>query len=463
MCNKSQYIYEKCVYLHEKHIYYMEIKRDIFDKLKEWKVSPYRKPLLLQGARQVGKSWVLEKFGETEFENVVVFNFDGQSELKSFFAKTKDVQRIIQYLSVVCGVNIVPHDTLIIFDEVQECNDALNSLKYFCENAPEYAITAAGSLLGVALNRKGSSFPVGKLDILTLYPITFREYLRVVNQSLATYLDSITNIEPIPELIFSQLTDLYRTYFITGGMPEAVSYYLDTRNIEQTDKVLDHIVKAYPLDFSKHIDSKDIPRVHRVWNNLHEQLAKDNKKFKYSIIESSARARDYENAIEWLCLSGLVHRVYASETARLPLSMYKDSGTFKLYLSDVGLLRKMFRLDSSIIIEGDRLFTEFKGVMAENFVLQSLVFQYDESMYYWSSGNQAELDFILQHKNQIIPIEVKSGTNVKGKSLSEYRKKNQPSLSVRLSLRNLSYDDGLLNVPLFMADYLKKLIDLKSI
>lgn len=437
----------------------MEIKRDIFSKLKEWKESPYRKPLLLQGARQVGKSWVLEKFGKTEFENIVIFNFDGQSELKSFFAKTKDVQRIIAYLSLVSGVKIVPQHTLIIFDEVQECNDALNSLKYFCEQAPDYPIVAAGSLLGVALNRKGSSFPVGKVDILTLHPITFREYLGMVNQSLVANLDSITKIEPIPELIFSQLTDLYRAYFITGGMPEAVSYYLDTQNIEQTDRVLDHIIKAYPLDFSKYIDAKDIPRIHRVWNNLHEQLAKDNKKFKYSMIENRARARDYENAIEWLCLSGLVHRVYCTETARLPLSMYKDSGSFKLYLSDVGLLRKMFRMDSSIIVEGDRLFTEFKGVMAENFVLQSLVFQYDESMYFWSSGNQAELDFILQHKNQIIPIEVKSGTNVKGKSLSEYRKKNQSALSVRFSLKNLSYDDGLLNVPLFMADYLKKMID----
>ncbi len=439
----------------------MEIKRDIFSKLKEWKENPYRKPLLLQGARQVGKSWVLEKFGKSEFENVVIFNFDGQSELKSFFAKTKDVQRIIQYLSVVCGLKILPHKTLIIFDEVQECNDALNSLKYFCENAPEYAVAAAGSLLGVALNRKGVSFPVGKVDIYTLYPISFREYLQAENQSLATYLDSISKVEPIPELIFSQLTDLYRAYFITGGMPEAVSYYLDTRNIEQTDRVLDNIVKAYPLDFFKYIDSKDIPRVHKVWNNLHEQLAKENKKFKYSLIDNSARARDFENAIEWLCLSGLVHRVCATETARLPLTMYKESGTFKLYVSDVGLLRKLFRMDSSIIVDGDRLFTEFKGVMAENFVLQSLVFQYDELMFYWSSGNQAELDFLLQHKNQIIPIEVKSGTNVKGKSLSEYRKKNQPALSVRLSLRNLNYDDGLLNVPLFMADYLKKLIDLK--
>ncbi len=440
----------------------MEINRDVFSKLKEWKENPYRKPLLLQGARQVGKSWVLKKFGKTEFKNVVVFNFDGQSELKSFFAKTKDVQRIIQYLTVISGVKIEPHRTLIIFDEVQECNDALNSLKYFCENAPEFAIAAAGSLLGVALNRKGSSFPVGKVDILTLYPITFMEYLRVDNSLLADYLDSIVKIEPIPELIFSQLNDLYRAYFITGGMPEAVSYYLETRNIEQTDKVLDNIVKAYPLDFSKYIDAKDIPRVHKVWNNLQEQLAKDNKKFKYSIVENKARARDYEASIEWLCLSGLVHRVYCTETARLPLSMYKDSASFKLYLSDVGLLRKMFRMDSTIIMEGDRLFTEFKGVMAENFVLQSLICQYDEAMYYWSSGNQAELDFLLQHKNQIIPIEVKSGMNVKGKSLSEYRKKNHPTLSVRLSLRNLNYDDGLLNVPLFMADYLKKLISIIS-
>lgn len=445
------------VYIYRKQIG-MEIERDILYDLKKWKNSPYRKPLVLQGARQTGKSWIVEKFGKTMFSNYVCINFDGESELKADFAKTKDPKRIIRLLSQISGEEIKPHKTLIFLDEIQECNDALNSLKYFCEQTPEYAIICAGSLLGVAMKRIGSSFPVGKVDFMTLYPIAFKEFLRAYNPKQESFLSSIDCYESIPEVIHSQLVESYKIYLTCGGMPEAVSRYLDTKDWEQTEQIIKNILSAYPLDFAKHINNKDIPRVHQVWNNLQEQLAKENRKFKYGLIKKSSRAREYESAIEWLCLSGLVHRVYAVKTPRLPISAYKDSLAFKLYIADVGLLRSRFHLNPMVSLKGDKLFTEFKGAFTENYVLQSLVRQFGEEQFYWTSGNQAEIEFLLQLNNQIIPIEVKSATSIKAKSLSEYRKKYLPQLAIRFSLRNLRKDDDLLNVPLYMVDYLSSLL-----
>lgn len=436
----------------------MEIERDILRDLLQWKNSPYRKPLVLQGARQVGKSWILEKFGQTQFTNYIRINFDGEAELKADFARTKDPKRIIQLLSQVTGEEIKPQETLIFWDEIQECNDALNALKYFCEQAPQYAIVCAGSLLGVALKRSGASFPVGKVDFMTLYPVSFNEFLKEYNPKQEAFLASLDAVEPIPEILHSQLIDSYKTYLVCGGMPEAISRYLDTRDWAQTDTVIQNILMAYPLDFSKHINSKDIPRVHQVWNNLQDQLAREDRKFRYGIVEKGARAREYEAAIEWLCLSGLVHRVYAVQTPRLPISIYKDSSAFKLYLSDVGLLRSRFRLDAMVALKGNVLFTEFKGVLTENYLLQSLVRQFGDEQFYWTSGNQAEIEFLLQVNNQIIPIEAKAAMNVKAKSLSEYRKKYQPATSVRFSLKNMRQDSDLLSVPLYLADYLKAIL-----
>lgn len=428
------------------------------ETLAVWKDSPYRKPLVLQGARQVGKSWVLEKFGQSCFTNYIRINFDGEAELKADFARTKDPHRIIRILSQITGVNILPQETLIIWDEIQECNDALNSLKYFCEQAPEYAIVCAGSLLGVAMKRSGSSFPVGKVDFMTLYPVSFKEFLHVYNPLQEEWLTSITSFEALPEILHSQLIDSYKIYLTCGGMPEVVSRFLDTGNWVQVEEVLRNILLAYPLDFSKHIHNKDIPRVHQVWDNLQDQLAKEDRKFRYGLIQKNARAREYESAIEWLRLSGLIHKVYAVETPRLPISSYKDSAAFKLYLSDVGLLRHKFRLDTQTSLKGDTLFTEFKGVLTENYVLQSLVRQFGEEQFYWTSGNQAEIEFILQVSNELIPIEVKSATNVRAKSLSEYRKKYSPTLSLRFSLKNMRKDEDLLNLPLYMVDYLKGIV-----
>jgi len=438
----------------------MIIQRNAIEQLQKWRQNPYRKPLVMQGARQVGKSWLLQYFGKTEFENYVVVNFDGEPELKDFFSKTKDIARIIEFLSLAKGIKIQPQTTLIIFDEIQECNDALNSLKYFCENAPEYVVVCAGSLLGVALNRTGSSFPVGKVEFINLYPLSFSEFLQASSPKLAHYLNSIDKIEPIPELFFSQLLDSYKTYHICGGMPEVVNRFIETHDIQAVETILQSILLAYQADFAKHINSASIPRVHAVWNNLHVQLAKDNKKFQYALIEKSARARDYEIAVNWLHLAGLVYKIYGTETVKLPVFAYKNTAVFKLYLLDIGLLRKLFMLDASTIIKGNSLFTEFKGVLSENFVLNSLIQQFGYEPVFWSSGNQAEIEFLLQEENAIIPVEVKSAASVKSRSLSEYRKTYSPSVSLRYSLKNLTFDDGLLNIPLFMADYSKLLLEI---
>lgn len=437
----------------------MEIKRDITNKLKAWKENPRRKPLVLQGARQVGKSWALKKFGNECFEDTVYINFDTMPEVKEDFKRTKEPLKLIKIMEMMAGKAISPVSTLIIFDEIQECNDALNSLKYFCEDAPQYAVVCAGSLLGVALNRSGASFPVGKVDFMTLYPVSFEEFLCAYDTQLFNAYGMIEGPMAVPEVIHHQLKDAYKVYLVLGGMPEAVSIYMDTRMWDEVKSVQDAILQSYSMDFAKHINNKDIPRVFQVWGNMQDQLAREDKKFRYSDVQKGGRAREYEGAIEWLCLAGLVHRVSAIETTRLPLSAYKKSNAFKLYLNDVGLLGRKFGLDARTVLTGDTLFTEFKGVIAENYVLQSLVRQFGNQHYYWTSGNTAEVEFILQESGNIIPIEVKAEKNVTAKSLTYYRKQYAPKLSIRLSLLNMRKDDDLLNIPLYMADKLKLFIE----
>lgn len=434
----------------------MEIRRDILDSLKQWKDNPRRKPLVLQGARQVGKSWVLKKFGQECYDDIVYVNFDTMHGVKEDFKRTKEPRKLLRMLEMMAGRAISPSATLVIFDEIQECNEALNSLKYFCEDAPEYSIVCAGSLLGVALNRSGASFPVGKVDFLTLYPVSFSEYLRAADANLYQSYAMINEVGMVPEVIHEQLIDAYKVYLVLGGMPEAVSAYVDTRSWDEVKTIQNAILQSYSLDFAKHISNKDIPRVFQVWGNLQDQLAREDKKFRYADVQKGARAREYEGAIEWLCLAGLVHRVSAIETPRLPLSAYKKGSAFKLYLNDVGLLGRKFDLDSRTVLAGDSLFTEFKGVMAENYVLQSLVRQFGGQHYYWTSGNRAEVEFVLQFEGRIVPIEVKAYRNVTAKSLAFYRKTYAPPLSVRLSTLNMRMDDGLLNLPLYMADMMKE-------
>lgn len=437
----------------------MEIKRDIIDQLKAWKTNPRRKPLVLQGARQVGKSWALKKFGKECFEDVVYINFDTMPSIKEDFKRTKEPQKLIKSMEMMMGRTISSDSTLIIFDEVQECNEALNSLKYFCEDAPEYAVVCAGSLLGVALNRSGASFPVGKVDFMTLYPVSFTEYLLASDEKLYRAYRMIDEVMPVPEVIHQQLIDAYKVYLVLGGMPEVVSVYVDTQNWDEVRAIQDAILQSYSLDFAKHISNKDIPRVFQVWGNLQDQLAREDKKFRYADVQKGARAREYEGAIEWLCLAGLVHRVSATETPRLPLSAYKKSNAFKLYLNDVGLLGRKFGLDAQTVLLGDTLFTEFKGVMAENYVLQSLVRQFGNQHYYWTSGNTAEVEFVLQQAGRIIPVEVKADKNVTAKSLAFYRKLYQPQMSIRLSTLNMRKDDDLLNLPLYLVDKLKMFVE----
>jgi hypothetical protein len=437
----------------------MQLQRNILGKLIAWKNSPLRKPLVLKGVRQVGKTWLLKEFGRSAIGNYAYFNFEEHPDLKQFFSSTKDPRRIIENLSLVYGKTIDPKNTLIIFDEIQECNEALNSLKYFHENSPEYLIACAGSLLGVALV-KGASFPVGKVDFIDIYPLSFAEFLLSANPALYHYLMQIDALEPIPDIFYSQLIDKLKMYFISGGMPEAAATLIEYQDVNLVQQILTSILNAYMLDFSKHAENKDIPKIGYIWSSLPSQLARENKKFLYQTVKPGARAREYENALHWLSQAGLVHKIYRNTKPSIPLSAYDDLTAFKLYLTDVGLLRRLSALDPVAVREGSRLFNEFKGALSENYVLQSIVPQFDVTPRYWMSDGKAEVDFLIQNQNELIPVEVKSDINIRGKSLAQYNKQFHPEIRIRYSLQNLKYDGGLLNIPLFMADFTGKLIDI---
>jgi len=436
----------------------MEIRRKALEQLAEWKTKPSRKPLLLTGIRQVGKTWLLKHFGKKYFVDTAYFNFERQEELSQFFRTTRDPGRIIDNLSLVHGRAIQPQKTLIIFDEIQESGEALNSLKYFCEEAPEYAVACAGSLLGVALGHD-KSFPVGKVNFLQVYPVTFSEFLSEEAPDLYGYLEQIDKPEPIPEIFFNPLCEKLKMYFISGGMPEAVATLLGARDTNATQAVLQSIISSYQLDFSKHVEKKDIPKINYIWNSLPSQLARENKKFLYQAVRPGARAREYEDALLWLSNAGLVTKVYCSEKPGIPLTAYDDLTAFKVYLPDVGVLRRLSLLDPVAFSEGNRMFTEFKGALTENYILSGLTGQFEPIPRYWRSGNKAEVDFLIQYRNQVIPVEVKSDENIRSKSLAYYKKEYAPGLSVRFSLRNLKKDEGLINIPLFMVDYARKIID----
>jgi predicted AAA+ superfamily ATPase len=428
----------------------MIFERLLYKDLKTWKQAKYRKPLVLKGARQVGKTSLLKLFGASDFSDTAYFNFDEQRDLKNIFEVTKDVQRILQNLSLVHGRVITP-DTLIILDEIQECPEALNALKYFCENAPEYPIVSAGSLLGITLGKE-KSFPVGKVDFLEVMPLSFYEFLQGVEPSLARYVKSINKVEPIPDLFFNHLLEIFKMYFISGGMPEAARMLATEKNIDLTQKCLKDILSSYSLDFAKHPVMKDVAKIDYLWKSIPSQLSKENKKFIYQVVREGARAREYEDALLWLIQAGLVLKVNRSSKPHIPLSAYDELSAFKLYLLDVGLLRQHAGLDSSAFLDKSALFTEFKGALTENYILQSLVRQFETPLRYWVSEGEAEIDFLLQYKNQVIPIEVKADQNIRSKSLSFYHKKFQPPIRIRYSLRNVSFDEGLLNIPLFLAD-----------
>ena len=439
------------------------MERLILKNLVKWKESTYRKPLILQGVRQVGKTWILKEFGKRYYTNTAYFNFDENEELKDFFETTKNVNRIIDNLMFASGTKIVPKDTLIIFDEIQDCPNVINSLKYFYENAPEYHIACAVSLLGITL-AKPASFPVGKVNLLHIYPMTFKEFL-LANQdeNLVKYMDSINTIEPIPAAFFNPLYEKLKMYYVTGGMPEAVKMWTNDRDIGAIQETLYNIIKAYEYDFSKHPNISEYPKISLIFKSIPSQLAKENKKFIYKVVKEGARAREYESALLWLSDARIVHKIFRVTAPLLPISAYEDVSAFKIYLSDIGLLRRLSQLAPTAFGEGNRLFTEFKGALTENFVLQTLLTQFEVTPRYWSQTNPPyEVDFIIQRNNDIFPIEVKAEANTTCKSLKKFKElfSDNVKLQIRFSLDNLKLDGDVLNIPLFMADHTNRLIDI---
>lgn len=435
----------------------MEIKRDIMAALLKWKLQPERKPLIIQGARQIGKTWIMKKFGEECFDYVAYFNFDASEELCREFENTKSPERLIDILRLYTEYPIEPGRTLIIFDEIQQSNKALNSLKYFCEETPEYHILAAGSLLGVSLSQ-GDSFPVGKVDFLRMYPVTFREFLRADTPQMYEYIENLTEIAPLPEIVIGRVGEAYRRYQVCGGMPAAATAMLEKQGIQKIESIQKSILTAYSLDFAKHAPGKDIPRIAAIWNSIPSQLAKENRKFVYKLVKTGARAREYEDGLLWLEHTGMIYRIFCSTKPGLPLSAYDNLSAFKIYLCDGSLLRVMAQLPADVLWTENPLYTEFKGAMAENMVLQSLVAHFDVMPRYWTSGATAEVDFLLQNKTSLLPVEAKAGIRLGGKSLGIYIDRFTAGLALRFSMNNLKRDGTILNLPIFLADWTERLL-----
>jgi len=416
------------------------MKRDIYQKLLEWKSSPRRKPLLLKGARQVGKTYILKKFGKQEYAHVAYLNFEEEPLLDDFFKQNLNPEKIIRNLSIYLKHDIKPETDLIIFDEVQASNNALNSLKYFNEQENEYHIAAAGSLLGIKLS-KPKSFPVGKVNFMYLYPLTFLEFLDAVNQSeLRQLIENTTEFKPYPQLFHRELIDLLRTYYFIGGMPEVVRYFSDTNDFLKVREIQKEIINSYVLDFAKHASAQDIPKLSLIWESIPVHLGKENKKFLFSALKKSARAREYENALKWLEDTGLIIRVNLIKSPKIPLTAYSDNSIFKIYALDIGLLGALSRISPEILTQGNQLFQEFKGAFVENYVAQQLTSHNETELYYWKSNGTAEIDFICAHKNGIFPLEAKAGISPTSKSLLFYDKKYNPNILSRATLLNLKHD-----------------------
>lgn len=424
------------------------MQRKILQSLQNWKQNPNRKPLIIQGARQVGKTWVMKHFGEQSFEQVAYINFDNNSRMKTLFSGDYDINRLILGLKIESGVDIQAHNTLIIFDEVQEVPQALSSLKYFYENAPEFYIVSAGSLLDVSLHHQ-VSFPVGKVDFLPLYPMDFHEFLLAVGKQDLVELLNLKDWSLISAMK-SRYIELLRQYYFVGGMPEAVKVFIETQNFNAVRQVQKNLLMAYEQDFSKHIrDGQTVQKVRSIWHAIPEQLAKENKKFIYANLQKGARSKDYEIALQWLKDSGLVHNVPRIKKPHLPLSAYQDNA-FKLYGLDIGLLSAQSHLDASILLDGSRIFSEFKGALTEQYVLQQLIANQDNPVFYWATEKgTAEVDFVVQQKQAVIPIEVKAEENLKAKSLKVYVEQFQPEYALRFSMADYREQDWLVNVPLY--------------
>ena len=432
--------------------------REKIKELENWKISKDRKPLIIKGARQVGKTWLMKEFGEKYYEKYAYINFENNNRMKKLFESDFDIDRIIQGLKIETGIDIEKNNTLIIFDEVQENPNALTSLKYFYEAGNEYQIISAGSLLGVAMH-SGTSFPVGKVDFLNLYPLSFKEFLNAIGEEQLIELLNKNDIEMI-EIFSDKLKEYLKQYIYIGGMPEVINSYVKEKNFNNIRKIQNRLLEAYEQDFSKHAPNSIVPRIRQVWNNIPTQLAKENKKFIYGLLKKGARAREYEVALSWLIDCGLVYQVNRVNDCKIPLSAYQDFSAFKLYLLDVGLLCALSGVDAKTILEGDKLFVEFKGALAEQFVLCELKENTNEPVFYWSSEKGiAELDFIVQSGDKNIPIEVKSAENLQSKSLKTFVEKYNTKMNIRTSMSNYRQQDWMINVPLYLIGNLEKIIE----
>lgn len=430
--------------------------RIAIEQLLKWKQSKYRKPLIIEGARQVGKTWLMKEFGKQAYSDTVYINFDSNSQMAKLFDGDMDIERLIMGIELYSGHKINPENCLLIFDEVQEVPKALASLKYFYENAPQYHIVCAGSLLGIALHQ-GTSFPVGKVDFLKLYPLSFKEFLMATGKErFATLIDS-GDFEMIANFKETYI-DAIRQYYYVGGMPEVVQNFSQNKDFNEVREIQKRILAAYEQDFSKHAPNEIVPRLRMLWNSIPSQLSKENKKFIYGLVREGARAKDYETAIMWLCDCGLVHKVNRVNTAGIPLKAYEDMRAFKLFVLDVGLLGCMAGLRQRTLIDGNELFVEFKGALTEQYICQQLKLMHELEVYYYTNDRgSCEIDFVIDDGYRVIPIEVKAETNLMAKSLKTYYEKFRPELSVRTSMADYKKEDWLVNLPLYAIEQIVKI------
>ena len=430
------------------------MKRSAYKQLLEWKNGVKRKPLILQGARQVGKTYLVDEFGKNEYSNYINLNFERDKNLQSLFEPSLNPEAIINNISLYIGKKIVPKNTLLFFDEIQVAPVVLTSLKYFQEHAPDFHIIAAGSLLGVSVG-KSTSFPVGKVNFLTLNPMSFNEYLVAIGaELLSKKLHQIKILEPLPDVIHNKLLELLKMYLYLGGMPEVIQDYIDNKNIASVRVIQNEILESYKRDFSKYTEKNQAIKTSEFWNSIPAQLAKENKKFKYGDIKKGARANIFEQTIEWLRKAGLINVVYNLTTSKKPLSAYADYSKFKVYLHDVGLLAAELNISSELIVSPTNIFKEFNGAFIENFIAQELLYYGYKQQFYWTSRSDAEVDFVLESAKHIYPVEVKSGTNKNLKSLRSYANKYNPKTIFRVSPRNLVQSEDFINVPLYAINIL---------
>jgi len=435
--------------------------RKALGKLQEWKNSTSRMPLIIRGARQVGKTWLMKEFGRTGYPKVAYINFDGNERMKRFFAGDLEISRLLRGLGLEAECSIEPENTLIIFDEVQEVPHALTSLKYFQENAPQYHIIAAGSLLGVALH-PGTSFPVGKVSFLDLFPLSFAEFMQAMG--MKDYLDLL--LKQDWDLISSfkdRYSESLKQYIFTGGMPEVVAAFAQRHDYNEAREIQLRIIAAYEQDFSKHAPNETVPRIRMLWNSVPSQLAKENRKFIYGLVRKGARAREYELAMMWLTDCGLIHRINRIAKPGLPLRTYEDANAFKLYMLDTGLLSALSGLEAKTLLDGNRIFMEFKGALTEQYVLQQFKCEKELPVFYWSSEEgTSEIDFVIQANGRIIPVEVKASENLRAKSIKVYKEKYSPEICIRLSMSDYRNEGWLINLPLYALPTLPRMLSQKS-